>query len=41
MSRHTYSYENRMFTDNMKCSTILGWKGKALEAGKDKSVGAN
>jgi len=31
----------KIFTNNMKCRTILGWKGKALEAGKEKSVGAN
>jgi len=31
----------KIFTNNMTCSTILGWKGKALEAAKQKSVGAN
>jgi len=27
MSRYTYLYENRMFTNKMRCS-ILGGKGK-------------
>jgi hypothetical protein len=37
MSRNKYSYENRMFINNVRCSIILGER-KSLEP-KDKKVG--
>jgi len=41
MPRHTYLYENRMFTNKMRLSIILGRKGKALAASEEKSICAN
>jgi len=40
MPKNTYLYENRMFTNKMRCSIRKGEKEKALRA-KKKIVGMN
>jgi len=40
MPRNTYLYENRMFTNKVKCRIIDGGKEKALKA-KVKRVAIN
>jgi hypothetical protein len=32
MPRNTHLYENRMFSNKVRCSIILGSKGKALRS---------
>jgi len=38
MPRNTYLYENRVFTNKVRCSIILGQKEKALGARRTKAV---
>jgi len=38
MPKHKYFNENRI-TNKIRLSIILGWKGKALGAGEEKSIG--